>query len=135
KQLSTKYIVIAVGGGGIPVVKKNKGYKGVDAVIDKDKSSCRLAKDLGADMLLILTAVEKIYINYNKENQQSIDYMNIEEAKKYIKEKQFEPGSMLPKVEACIDFVSNNKKTVAIITSLEKAREAILGNTGTRIKY
>ncbi|MGL5749667.1 MAG: carbamate kinase [Paraclostridium sp.] len=135
KQLSTKYIVIAVGGGGIPVVKKNKGYKGVDAVIDKDKSSCRLAKDLGADMLLILTAVEKVYINYNKENQQSIDYMNIEEAKKYIKEKQFEPGSMLPKVEACIDFVSNNKKTVAIITSLEKAREAILGNTGTRIKY
>lgn len=134
KQLSSKHIVIAVGGGGIPVVKVNEGYKGVAAVIDKDKSSCRLAKDLDADMLVILTAVEKVYINYNKENQQSVDIMTVEDAKRYIKENQFAPGSMLPKIEACIDFVIENEKKVAIITSLEKAKEALKGLTGTTIK-
>lgn len=134
KEVSEKHIVIAVGGGGIPVVRSNKGYKGIAAVIDKDKSSCKLAKDLGADILLILTAVEKVYINYNQNNQKALDEMNIEKAKVYIKENQFAKGSMLPKVEACIDFVDGNEEKIAIITSLEKAKEALEGLTGTVIK-
>lgn len=134
KELAKNHIVIAVGGGGIPVIKVDEGHMGIDAVIDKDKSSCRLAKDLDADILLILTAVEKVYINYNKKDQQAISEMNIEEAKEYIYQKQFAPGSMLPKIEACIEFVSSNKGKKSIITSLDKAKEALEGLTGTIIK-
>ncbi|CEQ30848.1 carbamate kinase [[Clostridium] sordellii] len=133
KKLSKECIVIAVGGGGIPVIKEENSYIGVDAVIDKDKSSCKLAIDLGVDTLLILTAVENVYINYNKENQKAIDTMDIDLAKEYIKEGYFAKGSMLPKIEACIEFVKNNKNSKAIITSLEKAKEALNGYTGTRI--
>ncbi|CEN82918.1 carbamate kinase [Paraclostridium sordellii] len=133
KKLSKECIVIAVGGGGIPVIKEENSYIGVDAVIDKDKSSCKLAIDLGVDTLLILTAVENVYINYNKENQKAIDSMDIDLAKEYIKEGYFAKGSMLPKIEACIEFVKNNKNSKAIITSLEKAKEALNGYTGTRI--
>ncbi|CEO06013.1 carbamate kinase [Paraclostridium sordellii] len=133
KKLSKECIVIAVGGGGIPVIKEENSYIGVDAVIDKDKSSCKLAIDLGVDTLLILTAVENVYINYNKENQKAIDTMDIDLAKEYIKEGYFAKGSMLPKIEACIEFVKNNKNSKAIITSLEKAKEALNGDTGTRI--
>lgn len=133
KKLSKECIVIAVGGGGIPVIKEEHSYIGVDAVIDKDKSSCKLAIDLGVDTLLILTAVENVYINYNKENQKAIDTMDIDLAKEYIKEGYFAKGSMLPKIEACIEFVENNKNSKAIITSLEKAKEALNGDTGTRI--
>ncbi|CEN88029.1 carbamate kinase [Paraclostridium sordellii] len=133
KKLSKECIVIAVGGGGIPVIKEENSYIGVDAVIDKDKSSCKLAIDLGVDTLLILTAVENVYINYNKENQKAIDIMDIDLAKEYIKEGYFAKGSMLPKIEACIEFVKNNKNSKAIITSLEKAKEALNGYTGTRI--
>ena len=133
KKLSKECIVIAVGGGGIPVIKEENSYIGVDAVIDKDKSSCKLAIDLGVDTLLILTAVENVYINYNKENQKAINTMDIDLAKEYIKEGYFAKGSMLPKIEACIEFVKNNKNSKAIITSLEKAKEALNGYTGTRI--
>lgn len=133
EKLSKDYIVIAVGGGGIPVVKTNDGYSGIDAVIDKDKSSCKLAKSIGADMLIILTAVEKVYINYNKENQEALEKLTLEEARMYIKQNQFAPGSMLPKIEACIDFVESNKEAKAIITSLEKAKDALNGYTGTCI--
>lgn len=127
-------IVITVGGGGIPVIEKENGtLKGVDAVIDKDKSSSKLAKDLDADMLLILTAVEKVYINFNKSNQEELDFMNLEDALKYINEAQFAKGSMLPKVEACIDFVNSSDKRIALITSLEKAKDALQGYTGTLI--
>ena len=118
KKLSKECIVIAVGGGGIPVIKEENSYIGVDAVIDKDKSSCKLAIDLGVDTLLILTAVENVYINYNKENQKAIDTMDIDLAKEYIKEGYFAKGSMLPKIEAWIEFVENNKNSKAIITSL-----------------
>ncbi|MCH1965360.1 carbamate kinase [Paraclostridium sordellii] len=135
KKLSKECIVIAVGGGGIPVIKEENSYIGLDAVIDKDKSSCKLAIDLGVDTLLILTAVEKVYINYNKENQKAIDIMDIDLAKEYIKEGYFAKGSMLPKIEACIEFVENNKNSKAIITSLEKAKEALNGDTGTRITH
>jgi carbamate kinase len=132
-KLSKNYIVIASGGGGIPVVETANGYKGVDAVIDKDKSSCKMAKDLQADMLVILTTVERVCINYNKKNEKPMDKLNINDALLYIKQGQFARGSMLPKVEACIEFVKNNKESIAIITSLEKAKDALNGNTGTKI--
>lgn len=128
-------IVIACGGGGIPVTKYRNAYKGIDAVIDKDKTSARLAIDLKADILLILTAVDQVYINFNEENEEKLKKMNIKEAKDFIKEKEFSEGSMLPKVEACIDFASKSNG-YAIITSLKKAKSAINGKSGTVIsKY
>lgn len=127
-------VIITVGGGGIPVVKKQDGLEGVAAVIDKDRSSAKLASLLKADVLLILTAVEQVCINFNTPEVQSLKEMTVEEAKKHIEDKQFAPGSMLPKVEACIDFVTNNEEGTAIITSLEKALDALHGETGTYIK-
>lgn len=129
-------IVIAVGGGGIPVVKTNKIelLDGVEAVIDKDRSSALLAKEIGADTLLILTAVDKVYLNYNKDNMTSLDSITVLEAKKYIEEGHFAKGSMLPKIDACISFVENTSNK-AIISSLEHAKEAINGLTGTVIKW
>lgn len=126
-------IVITVGGGGIPVIKTEHGFKGVASVIDKDKSSSKLAKDLGAEMLVILTAVDRVCINYNKPNQKELAEMTIGEAKQYIEEGHFAPGSMLPKVEACLDFVQSSENSKALITSLEKAKDAINGLTGTII--
>ncbi len=127
-------IIIACGGGGIPVVKYPSGYKGIDAVIDKDKTSAKLALDIDADILLILTAKDYAVINYQKSNEQKIEKMNIQETKKFIDDKEFAEGSMLPKVEACIDFVeNNNRKSYAIITSLSKANLALTGNNGTLI--
>ncbi len=128
-------IVIAVGGGGIPVIKTDKIelLQGVDAVIDKDNSAALLAREIDADVLLILTAVDKVCINYNKENQQELDKLTVKEALKYIDEEQFAKGSMLPKVKACIEFVKDNPKKKAIIGSLEKAKDAIKGKSGTII--
>jgi len=134
KRLRTRNVVIAVGGGGIPVIRTRKGFKGVDAVIDKDLSSAKLASQLNADILLILTAVEKVYINYNTENQQALDKLTLKEAKDYIKQGHFAKGSMLPKIEACMNFVKNYPKGKAIITSLDKAKEALNKETGTIIK-
>jgi len=134
RRLRTRNVVIAVGGGGIPVIRTRKGFKGVDAVIDKDLSSAKLAAQLNADILLILTAVEKVYINYNTENQQALDKLTLKEAKDYIKQGHFAKGSMLPKIEACMNFVKNCPKGRAIITSLDKAREALNKETGTVIK-
>lgn len=127
-------IVITVGGGGIPVVETKDGLKGVAAVIDKDRSSAKLALDAKADMLVILTAVDRVCINYNKPNQKELAEMTIAEADEYIKEGHFAPGSMLPKVEACLDFVKATTNGVALITSLEKAKYALKGETGTIIK-
>lgn len=128
-------IVITVGGGGIPVVETADGLKGVASVIDKDRSSAKLALDIGADMLVILTAVDRVCINFNKPNQEELAEMSISEAKKYISEGHFAPGSMLPKVESCIEFVEKNENNgVALITSLQKAAQALDGLTGTIIK-
>lgn len=127
-------IVIVSGGGGIPVVRERGKLKGVDAVIDKDRSSSLLAKELKADMLLILTTVEKVSINYNKENQEELHKIGTTEARKHMRDGQFAPGSMLPKVESCVDFCENSKKGIGIITSLSKAKEALLQETGTIIK-
>ena len=128
-------VVITVGGGGIPVVETADGLCGVAAVIDKDRASSKLALDIDADMLVILTAVDRVCINFNKPNQKELAEMNVEEAKQYIAEGHFAPGSMLPKVEACLDFVQNNKSGgTALITSLKRAKEALSGATGTIIR-
>lgn len=128
------HLVIACGGGGIPVIKKEGMLCGIPAVIDKDFASSTLAKLLGADYLIILTAVEKVAINFNKENQQWLSSLTIDEAKKYIDEGHFASGSMLPKIEAGIDFVEANPKGQTLITLLEKARDGIEGKSGTIIK-
>ncbi len=126
-------IVITVGGGGIPVYKDDDGYTGVAAVIDKDRASSKLALDLKADMLVILTAVDRVCINFNKPDQKELASISMEEALKYIDEGHFAPGSMLPKVEACLDYVKNTKDGKALITSLKRAKDALAGKTGTII--
>ena len=134
KMLKEKNIVITCGGGGIPVIKTSKGYKGVDAVIDKDRTSALLAVKLHADVLLILTTVEKISINFNKPDEKKLGKITMEEAKMHIENKEFAEGSMLPKVEACMYFVKRSEGKKAIITSLAKAKLAIEGKTGTTIE-
>ncbi len=133
--LNQKHAVIAAGGGGIPVIWTDKYHlKGVPAVIDKDFASECLAEQLDADMLIILTAVEKVAINFGKPNQKGLDTLTPEDARRYIAEGQFAPGSMLPKVEAAVKFAESKPGRVAIITLLEKAKEGINGKTGTRIQ-
>lgn len=127
-------VVIAVGGGGIPVVNTPDGLKGIDAVIDKDRSAALLGKEIGADTLLILTSVDAAYLNYNTENMQKIDSLTIEEAEKYISKGEFAKGSMLPKIEACMEFVRDDDKKLAIITSLNKASDALNRKCGTVIR-
>lgn len=126
-------IVIAVGGGGIPVINDNGILTGVDAVIDKDLSSSLLARLIDFDMLLILTNVEKVCLNYNKDNEIGLDTLSVDDALKYIEEKEFAKGSMLPKIKACVSFVKQTNKQ-AIITSLLSAKDALEGKTGTLIK-
>ncbi len=133
KLVEEDVIVITVGGGGIPVIEKKDDLEGVAAVIDKDKSCARLAQDLDADILMILTAVDRVYIHFNKPNQKALEKITLDEAKEYILEGHFAKGSMLPKVEACMEFVASNPKREALITSLEKADLALMGETGTRI--
>lgn len=126
-------ITIATGGGGIPVILKNNEVIGIDAVIDKDFSSAKLAEEINADLLLILTTVNKVCINYGKENQKELNELNIEQAKELINNNEFAKGSMLPKIEACMQFVKNTKKQ-AIITSLLSTKKALKGEDGTLIK-
>lgn len=128
------FVVVTVGGGGIPVVRNEAGdLEGVAAVIDKDLASEKLARDMDADALVILTAVEKVSINFKKPDQKDLDYMSAAEAKQYIKEGHFAPGSMLPKIEAALNFVESKPGRIAIITSLDKAVDAIEGRAGTTI--
>lgn len=125
-------IVIAGGGGGIPVVENDGQLEGIGAVIDKDFTSEKLAEISDADLLIILTAVEKVCINYGTENEEGLDELNLSRAQKLIEEKQFAEGSMLPKVKACLSFIQSGEGKTALITSLEKAKEGINGLTGTR---
>ena len=128
------FVVVTVGGGGIPVVRNEAGdLEGVAAVIDKDLASEKLARDMDADALVILTAVEKVSINFKKPDQKDLDRMSAAEAKQYIKEGHFAPGSMLPKIEAALNFVESKPGRIAIITSLDKAVDAIEGRAGTTI--
>ena len=125
-------LVIACGGGGIPVTRQGNHLKGASAVIDKDFASYLLAQELDADFLIILTAVEKVAINFGKPNEQWLEDLTVEEAKKYMEEGHFAPGSMLPKVQAAVDFASSKEGRTALITLLEKSKDGIQGKTGTR---
>jgi len=124
------WIVIACGGGGIPVIKEGKRLSGVEAVIDKDLASSKLGEQVGADILLIATDVEKVGLNYGKPNQRFLDKVSISEAKTYLNEGHFPPGSMGPKVEAVINFLEKGGKR-AIITSIEKIKDALEEKAGT----
>lgn len=126
-------VVICSGGGGIPLVDTGSEFKAVDAVIDKDAAAALLAKQIDADMLVILTAVDQVALNFGKENVSYLDTVNVRELEQYITEKHFAPGSMLPKVEAAKRFVIHDKEAIAVITSLELASEAIIGTKGTQI--
>lgn len=127
------FIVIAAGGGGIPVIKLEDGtLKGVEAVIDKDRASSLLARELNTDMFIILTGVEKVYLNFNSSNKIPLDKLTVEEAEKYLKEGHFPPGSMGPKIESAIDFVRKTGKE-CLITDMAKLKQALEGKTGTRI--
>lgn len=126
-------LVICCGGGGVPVVSEGKHLAGAAAVIDKDFAAALLAESLEADMLIILTAVEKVAIRYGKSDQEWLTDLSVEEAQKYADQGEFAPGSMLPKVQAAIQFASAKKGNEAMITLLEKAREALQGKTGTKI--
>lgn len=126
-------VVITVGGGGIPVYQDGNKLIGVPAVIDKDFASAKLAEILDADYLIILTAVEKVAINYGKENEKWLSSLSVEEAYKYIEDDHFAPGSMLPKVKAALMFAESKPGRKALITSLEKAADGIAGKTGTTI--
>lgn len=126
-------IVVACGGGGIPVMKQGNELKGASAVIDKDFASALMAEKLDADYLIILTGVEKCAINFGKENEKWLDNISVEEAAQYISEGHFAPGSMLPKVQAAVQFASSAPERKALITLLEKAKEGIQGKTGTVI--
>jgi len=128
------FVVVTVGGGGIPVVRDEKGnLSGVAAVIDKDLASERLAEDLNADALLILTAVEQVCLNYGKENEKRLSGIRVSEAEQYIREGHFAPGSMLPKIQAACMFARSKNGRRAIITSLDKAVDALRGTAGTTI--
>ena len=128
------FVVVSVGGGGIPVIRDENGdLVGTAAVIDKDLASEKLAEDLDADALVILTAVEKVSINFNKPNQKDLDVMTIAECEQYIAEGHFAPGSMLPKIEAAMKFVQSKPGRKSIITSLDKAVEALEGKAGTTV--
>ena len=133
KLVSQGYIVITVGGGGIPVIKSDDWYEGVAAVIDKDRASAKLALDLQADMLVILTAVDKVSLNFNKPDQKDLSELSLAQARQYMEEGHFAKGSMLPKIESCIEYVEHTQNGKALITSLEKAKEALQGKTGTII--
>ncbi len=130
--VDTDHIVIGAGGGGVPVTVDDNGVlKGIAAVIDKDLAAEKLSEILSADVFIILTAVEKVYLNFNKPNEKSLDIMTSEEGEKFIEEGHFAPGSMLPKIQAALKFVRYNPNGKVIITSIDKAKEAIEGKTGT----
>ena len=129
-------ITISVGGGGIPVIQKNNGeLQGVAAVIDKDAGAELLAEGVDADILMILTEVEKVALNFNTPDQIYLDHLSLEDASRYIEEGHFAPGSMLPKVQAAMRFVRRYPDKRAIITSLDKAVEALKGEAGTVITF
>lgn len=126
-------LVIAGGGGGVPVIMTDDGLQGVPAVIDKDRSSALLADNIRADRLIILTAVDYVYINYGKPDEKALKSLSVADARKYMADKQFAAGSMLPKIEACLSFVEGHPEREAIITSLDGLDDALAGKVGTVI--
>ena len=132
--LDADQVVIACGGGGIPVLRQGNNLKGAAAVIEKDRTAALLAKDVDADILLITTAVDHVSLNYGQADEKAIETMSIEDAKQYIRDGHFEFKSMQPKVEAGVDFVESGKDRKAIITSMELAEKAVDGLAGTTIR-
>lgn len=133
KLVRDGYSVISVGGGGIPVIKReDDSLQGVDAVIDKDFATSLLAADIKADVLIISTGVPTVYLNFGKPNEKALDKVTLAELKQYVEENHFAPGSMLPKIQAVIKFLENGGKE-AIITNPESLEEAVAGKTGTHI--
>lgn len=131
RRLWKSTIVVTCGGGGIPVIRTEKGYEGVPAVIDKDFAAELLAEETDCDILMILTEVEKVAVNFGKPEQKNLDTVTVAEAEQYIREGHFAPGSMLPKVEAALSFVKKYPERKAIISALDKAVDALEGKTGT----
>ncbi len=132
-MMEAGHVVITAGGGGIPVIREDLHLRGASAVIDKDWASARLAEMIDADMLIILTAVEKVAINFGKPNEQWLDRLSLNDAQRFIDEGHFAKGSMLPKVEAAAAFARSRPGREALITVLSKAKEGIEGKTGTII--
>jgi carbamate kinase len=131
--INAGFVVVAVGGGGIPVVRDDQGnLSGAAAVIDKDLASAVVAKEIGANLLVISTAVEKVCLNFGKPDQKSLDRMTVAEARQYMKDGHFKPGSMLPKVQACIQFLEQGGNE-ALITCPESLSAALEGKTGTHV--
>ncbi len=131
--LNAGEVVIASGGGGIPVIRQGNHLKGVGAVIDKDFASCLLAQQLNADFLIILTAVEKVALRFGTPEETWLNDITVDEAKQYMEEGHFAPGSMLPKVQAGVEFAESGEGRTALITLLQKAKDGVNGATGTRI--
>lgn len=133
KLVESNVITISAGGGGIPVVEEGNKLRGVEAVIDKDFASEKVAELVEADMFIILTAVDNVYINFNKPDQKKLERVNVAELEKYISEDQFAKGSMLPKIQAAIKYVNSRTESKAIITSLDNVQNLIKNETGTII--
>lgn len=131
--LDANQLVIAGGGGGIPVLEQGTVLKGASAIIEKDDTSELLAEEINADVLLFLTGIDKIYLNYNQADEQPLDTITLEEAKRYLNDNEFKAGSMLPKVEASVKFIESKPGRTAIVTHIDHALSALLGKTGTHI--
>lgn len=131
--LDANQLVIAGGGGGIPVLEQGTVLKGASAIIEKDDTSELLAEEINADVLLFLTGVDKIYLNYNKADAQPLDKITLSEAKKYLSDNEFKAGSMLPKIEASVKFIESGLGRTAIVAHVDQALSALLGKTGTHI--
>ena len=132
--LDADQIVIACGGGGIPVMEQGYRLKGASAVIEKDLAAGLLAKEVDANVLLILTDVPNVYVNYGKEDQKALETLSVQEAEELMAEGQFEAATMLPKIEAALDFVTHGNHRKAVITSLEKAQDSMAKKAGTVIQ-
>lgn len=130
--VEANHLVIAAGGGGIPVLEQGTVLKGASAVIEKDATSVLLAEGVKADMLLFLTGVEKVYYNYKKPEERALDTLSVSQAEEYLKAGIFESGSILPKIEASLSFITGSEKREAIITHIDKALDAVHKKTGTR---
>lgn len=126
-------VVIAAGGGGIPVLVQDNQLKGASAVVEKDTAAGLLASELDADLLVILTGVDKVCLNYGKADEKPLDYMSVKDAKKYMAEGQFEAGTMLPKIQAAIDFIGDSAIRKVLITKLDPKGTALGGQNGTMI--
>jgi carbamate kinase len=134
RLFETGTVVISVGGGGVPVIREKNGkLRGVEAVLDKDRTAALLAKILGVETLLILTDVERVFVNYGKPDQRALDRMTVQECRKYLAEGQFPAGSMGPKIESAVSFLADSSGRKVGIASLEMAEEALKGNAGTTI--